>query len=62
LTIRINTLICFHAILKFLDQFTMVEKLIPALKVIKTAEPAILVSNKFFRQRWGEILMVTSIR
>ena len=48
LTIRINTLICFYSILKFLDQFTIVEKLIPTLRVIKTAEPGVLVCFFFF--------------
>ena len=48
LTIRINTLICFYSILKFLDQFTIVEKLIPTLRVIKTAEPGVLVSLPVF--------------
>ena len=32
LAIRVNILVCFHSLLKVIDKFTMVEKLIPLLK------------------------------
>ncbi|CAG8554764.1 2089_t:CDS:10 [Paraglomus occultum] len=45
LAIKVQTLICFHALLKVLDKFTMTEKLIPLLKNIKTKEPTVVMAT-----------------
>ena len=41
--LRVQTLICIHALLKVLDRTTIVNKLVPALKECKRPEPAVLV-------------------
>ena len=38
-----NAFICLHALLKVLDKFTMMEKILPLLKDNRGQEPAILV-------------------
>ncbi|CAO3684153.1 unnamed protein product [Umbelopsis ramanniana] len=43
LSVKVSTLICFHAMIKVIDKFTMQEKLVPLLKGIKTKEPAVML-------------------
>ncbi|RKP26688.1 kinase-like domain-containing protein, partial [Syncephalis pseudoplumigaleata] len=40
LSVKVNTLICFHAMLKTLDKFTIVERLLPMLSQARSREPA----------------------
>lgn len=47
LSVKVSTLICFHAMIKVLDKFTIQEKLVPLLRNIKTKEPAVMVSPFF---------------
>ncbi|GAA5986876.1 hypothetical protein JCM5350_000349 [Sporobolomyces pararoseus] len=44
LSVKVNTLICFHSMIKILDKFTLTEKLVPLLSKIKTKEPAVMIS------------------
>ncbi|KAI7904796.1 kinase-like domain-containing protein, partial [Cokeromyces recurvatus] len=45
LSVKVSTLICFHAMIKVLDKFTVQEKLVPLLKNIKTKEPAVMLAT-----------------
>ncbi|OAD74724.1 hypothetical protein PHYBLDRAFT_111597, partial [Phycomyces blakesleeanus NRRL 1555(-)] len=45
LSVKVSTLICFHAMIKTIDKFTMQEKLVPMLKNIKTKEPAVMLAT-----------------
>ncbi|KAI9008823.1 kinase-like domain-containing protein [Phycomyces nitens] len=45
LSVKVSTLICFHAMIKTIDKFTMQEKLVPLLKNIKTKEPAVMLAT-----------------
>ncbi|KAI8146138.1 kinase-like domain-containing protein [Fennellomyces sp. T-0311] len=45
LSVKVSTLICFHAMIKVIDKYTMQEKLVPALKNIKTKEPAVMLAT-----------------
>ncbi|KAJ3329806.1 SCY1-like protein 2 [Blyttiomyces sp. JEL0837] len=44
LAVRINSLICIHAMIKSLDKFTLVEKVLPMLKGNKIREPGIMIA------------------
>ncbi|KAJ3282131.1 hypothetical protein HK104_011072 [Borealophlyctis nickersoniae] len=44
LSVKVNTLIVLHALIKSLDKFTLVEKIIPLLKQNQTREPGILMA------------------
>ena len=45
LSVKVNTLICFHALLRTLDKFTMTERLLPLLKQARTREPAVIMAT-----------------
>ncbi|KAJ1650626.1 Protein kinase domain-containing protein ppk32 [Dispira simplex] len=53
LSVKINALKCFHAMLKILDKFTMIEKLIPMLKRTKTREPGVLLAILIVYEEMG---------
>ncbi|KAI9347947.1 kinase-like domain-containing protein [Zopfochytrium polystomum] len=44
MSVRINSLIAIHAMVKSLDKFTLLEKVIPALKQNKVREPGIMLA------------------
>lgn len=56
LSVKVNTLICFHSLMKTLDKFTIVEKVVPALKGIKTKEPAVMVASLAVYEEMGKVL------
>ncbi|RKP06151.1 kinase-like domain-containing protein [Thamnocephalis sphaerospora] len=45
LSVKVNTLICFHAMLKTLDKFTIVERLLPMLRQAGSREPAVIMAS-----------------
>ncbi|KAH8920608.1 kinase-like protein [Atractiella rhizophila] len=45
LSVKVNTLMCFYAMIKTLDKFTLTEKLVPLLSKIKTKEPAVMLAT-----------------
>ncbi|KAJ1911919.1 Protein kinase domain-containing protein ppk32 [Tieghemiomyces parasiticus] len=53
LSVKINALKCFHAMLKTLDKFTMTEKLVPMLKRTKTREPGVLLAIMVVYEEMG---------
>ncbi|KAJ3394132.1 SCY1-like protein 2 [Lobulomyces angularis] len=44
LAIKVNSLIAMHAMCKALDKFTLVDKLLPMLKLNRTREPGLLIA------------------
>lgn len=53
LSVKVNTLICFHSMVKTLDKFTLTEKLVPLLAKIKTKEPAVMVATLAVHEALG---------
>ncbi|KDE06107.1 SCY1 protein kinase [Microbotryum lychnidis-dioicae p1A1 Lamole] len=45
LSVKVNTLICFHSMTSTLDKFTITERLVPLLAKIKTKEPAVMLAT-----------------
>ncbi|SCV70030.1 BQ2448_1424 [Microbotryum intermedium] len=45
LSVKVNTLICFHSMTSTLDKFTITERLVPLLGKIKTKEPAVMLAT-----------------
>lgn len=45
LSVKCNTLICFHSMITVLDKYTLTEKLVPILARIKTREPSVMVAT-----------------
>ncbi|CDR87167.1 related to SCY1-putative kinase [Sporisorium scitamineum] len=45
LSVKVNCLICFHAMVSILDKHTLTEKLVPILARIKTKEPSVMVAT-----------------
>jgi SCY1-like protein 2 len=45
LSVKCNTLICFHSMISVLDKYTLTEKLVPILARIKTREPSVMVAT-----------------
>ncbi|KAJ1028761.1 hypothetical protein NDA16_001926 [Ustilago loliicola] len=45
LSVKVNCLICFHAMVSILDKYTLIEKLVPILARIKTKEPSVMVAT-----------------
>ncbi|KAG0225610.1 hypothetical protein BGW42_004218 [Actinomortierella wolfii] len=54
LSVKVNTLVCFHTLMKTLDKFTMTEKLLPLLKNIKTREPNVTMATLTVYQEMGK--------
>lgn len=55
LSVKVSTLICFHAMIKVLDKFTVQEKLVPLLKNIKTKEPAVMLATLAVYDEVGKV-------
>ncbi|KAI9486147.1 MAG: hypothetical protein EXX96DRAFT_592949 [Benjaminiella poitrasii] len=55
LSVKVSTLICFHAMIKVLDKFTVQEKLVPLLKNIKTKEPAVMLATLAVYDEIGKV-------
>lgn len=45
LSVKVNTLVCFHGLIKVLDKFLINEKMLPMLKEGKIREPAIMMAT-----------------
>ncbi|KDN46614.1 kinase-like protein [Tilletiaria anomala UBC 951] len=45
LSVKCNTLICFHSMIAVLDKYTLTEKLVPLLSRIKTKEPSVMIAT-----------------
>ncbi|KAN0063348.1 Protein kinase domain-containing protein ppk32 [Thecaphora frezii] len=45
LSVKVNTLICFHSMVSILDKYTLTEKLVPILARIKTKEPSVMIAT-----------------
>lgn len=45
LSVKCNTLICFHSMINVLDKYTLTEKLVPLLSRIKTKEPSVMIAT-----------------
>ncbi|CBQ71721.1 conserved hypothetical protein [Sporisorium reilianum SRZ2] len=45
LSVKVNCLICFHAMVAILDKHTLTDKLVPILARIKTKEPSVMVAT-----------------
>ncbi|KAE8251645.1 hypothetical protein A4X13_0g3908 [Tilletia indica] len=45
LSVKCNTLICFHSMISVLDKHTLTEKLVPVLAKIKTKEPGVMIAT-----------------
>ncbi|UZJ56775.1 hypothetical protein CBS101457_006095 [Exobasidium rhododendri] len=45
LSVKCNTLICFHSMISVLDKHTLTEKLVPILARIKTREPSVMIAT-----------------
>ncbi|OZJ04724.1 hypothetical protein BZG36_01781 [Bifiguratus adelaidae] len=56
LSVKVSTLICFHAMLQVLDKYTMQEKLVPLLRNIKTREPAVMLATLAVYDEMGKHL------
>ncbi|KAI7868246.1 kinase-like domain-containing protein, partial [Spinellus fusiger] len=56
LSVKVSTLICFHAMIKTVDKFTMQEKLLPLLENIKTKEPAVMLATLAVYDEMGKYL------
>ncbi|EGG05648.1 uncharacterized protein MELLADRAFT_87911 [Melampsora larici-populina 98AG31] len=61
LSIKVNTLICFHSMVKILDKFTLTEKLVPLLARIKTKEPAVMIATLAVHEEMGKKVELTAI-
>ncbi|ORY91233.1 hypothetical protein BCR43DRAFT_446307 [Syncephalastrum racemosum] len=56
LSVKVSTLICFHAMIKLVDKFTMQEKMVPMLRNIKTKEPAVMLATLAVYDEMGKHL------
>lgn len=54
LSVKVNTLICFHAMINVLDKFTLTEKLVPLLARIKTKEPSVMIATLAVHEEMGK--------
>lgn len=54
LSVKVNTLICFHAMISVLDKFTLTEKLVPLLARIKTKEPSVMIATLAVHEEMGK--------
>lgn len=54
LAVKVNTLICFHSMIKTLDKFTLTEKLVPLLAKIKTKEPSVMIATLAVHEEMGK--------
>lgn len=61
LSVKVNTLICFHSMVKILDKFTLTEKLVPLLARIKTKEPAVMIATLAVHEEMGRKVELNAI-
>ncbi|GAA5916469.1 hypothetical protein JCM6882_006468 [Rhodosporidiobolus microsporus] len=61
LSVKVNTLICFHSMIKILDKFTLTEKLVPLLAKIKTKEPSVMIATLAVHEEMGKKCEVEAI-
>jgi len=61
LSVKVNTLICFHSMVKILDKYTLTEKLVPLLARIKTKEPAVMIATLAVHEEMGKKVELTAI-
>ncbi|CAH7670615.1 SCY1 protein kinase [Phakopsora pachyrhizi] len=61
LSIKVNTLICFHSMVKILDKYTLTEKLVPLLARIKTKEPAVMIATLAVHEEMGKKVEINAI-
>ncbi|POY75418.1 hypothetical protein BMF94_1488 [Rhodotorula taiwanensis] len=61
LSVKVNTLICFHAMINVLDKFTLTEKLVPLLARIKTKEPSVMIATLAVHEEMGKKCEVEAI-
>ena len=61
LSVKVNTLICFHSMVPILDKFTLTEKLVPLLAKIKTKEPAVMVATLAVHEAMGKKVTIEAI-
>ncbi|ORY66808.1 hypothetical protein BCR35DRAFT_308461 [Leucosporidium creatinivorum] len=61
LSVKVNTLICFHSMIQILDKFTLTEKLVPLLAKIKTKEPAVMIATLAVHEAMGSKVEIEAI-
>ncbi|PLW24319.1 hypothetical protein PCANC_00924 [Puccinia coronata f. sp. avenae] len=61
LSVKVNTLICFHSMVKILDKYTLTEKLVPLLARIKTKEPAVMIATLAVHEEMGKKVELNAI-
>ncbi|BGP43594.1 Protein kinase domain-containing protein ppk32 [Rhodotorula kratochvilovae] len=61
LSVKVNTLICFHSMIKILDKFTLTEKLVPLLSKIKTKEPSVMIATLAVHEEMGKKCEIEAI-
>ncbi|KAI5480849.1 protein serine/threonine kinase [Pseudohyphozyma bogoriensis] len=61
LSVKVNTLICFHSMIPILDKFTLTEKLVPLLAKIKTKEPAVMIATLAVHEEMGKKCEIEAI-
>ncbi|GAA5936441.1 hypothetical protein JCM3775_000821 [Rhodotorula graminis] len=61
LSVKVNTLICFHSMIKILDKFTLTEKLVPLLAKIKTKEPSVMIATLAVHEEMGKKCEIEAI-
>ncbi|GAA5959745.1 hypothetical protein JCM10213_008666, partial [Rhodosporidiobolus nylandii] len=61
LSVKVNTLICFHSMIPILDRFTLTEKLVPLLAKIKTKEPSVMIATLAVHEEMGKKCEVGAI-
>ncbi|GAA5830761.1 hypothetical protein JCM3766R1_003416 [Sporobolomyces carnicolor] len=61
LSVKVNTLICFHSMIKILDKFTLTEKLVPLLSKIKTKEPSVMIATLAVHEEMGKKCEVEAV-
>ncbi|KWU45604.1 hypothetical protein RHOSPDRAFT_10912, partial [Rhodotorula sp. JG-1b] len=61
LSVKVNTLICFHAMISVLDKFTLTEKLVPLLARIKTKEPSVMIATLAVHEEMGKKCEVEAV-
>ncbi|GAA6058768.1 hypothetical protein JCM10212_001884 [Sporobolomyces blumeae] len=61
LSVKVNTLICFHSMIKLLDKYTLTEKLVPLLAKIKTKEPSVMIATLAVHEEMGKKCEVEAI-
>ncbi|KAG0249457.1 hypothetical protein BG011_009277 [Mortierella polycephala] len=56
LSVKVNTLLCFHTIMKILDKFTITERLIPLLRNIKTRDITVTMATLQVYEEMGKFV------